>query len=108
MNLIDKLFTIDGGQIVDMSSSFKDKAEKIFYEAVEDRVNEESYLDGIEDVLENMKKHGMKETADIVERNLLTDGFIEDSGDADTDEGEQDKKTDESMYYADIVAGMIG
>ena len=91
MRIADKLFNIDGGEIVGMSSDFKDKAENIFYEAVEERASEESYLDGIEDVLENMVKHGMAGSAEIVEQNLIADGVIQVSGDCEN----EDKETSE-------------
>jgi hypothetical protein len=110
MRIADKLFTIDGGEVLGMSSNFRDKVERIFYEAVLDRTSQESYLDGVEVVLESMNKHGMRESAIIVERNLVADGVIEVIGDGDNEEDKQEKKakTDESRCYADIVAGMIG
>lgn len=114
MTITDKLFTIDGGKVVDMSSDFKDKVEKIFYEAVESRVNEESYIDGIEDVLENMKRNGMAETADIVEKNLIADGVIQISGDDDDEEDDENSKRkkgvikEKNNFWINEVVSMIG
>ena len=111
MSITDKLFTIDGGHIIDLSSNFKKKVEKIFYEAVEERANEESYLDGVEDVLENMKTHGMVGTAEIVERNLIADGVLEAVNDVGGDEGRATGGVNEESKrdkWIDDVISMIG
>ena len=109
MGIADKLFTIDGGEVVGMSSDFRDKVEKIFYEAVDERACEEAYLDGVEDTLQNMREHGIAETAAIVLKNLVDDGILK-LDDAENEGGENEGKqnVDEGLSFADVVAGQIG
>lgn len=97
MNNIDRILMIDGEKI-EFSPEIKERMEQVFNEAVEKQCDFH-YLEGIEDVLENMKKHGMSESADIVEKNLVADGII--------DVNDDERKTDENRWMNEVVS-MIG
>ena len=116
-HITDRIFKIDN-QAIDLSEEFKEKIEEIWEEAIE-KSNDDSYVEGVSDVLDSMIHHGMKGSAAIVENYLITDGVIEVSGDAENDDEDEEDSDDkkrnpkrgkikENAQYISDISKMIG
>ncbi len=111
-DLIDKIFTFGNGENIEFRSSIKRKMKKAFNEAVQDKVdrqNDNMFTEGVAVVLYTMDKHGLSESAKIVERLLVDDGIIEiDIDDYEEEPGEEQEQKPGKDEFISAVSSMIG